>query len=89
MIKPYPHFEPGITNRFTIDTMGTLRLESIADCSLLIGGDRLGGKQALQASGRVWRPSQLRLEVNGQGGSQSEHPSLHALVLAAGVSRRP
>lgn len=63
--KPYPHFEPSATNRFTVDTEGTLRLEHIIGCSLLIGGDRLGGKQAMKTYGKVWRPSQVRLEVNG------------------------
>jgi len=65
VIKPYPHFEPGVTNRLTIDTMGTLRLEDIVGCSLLIGGDRLGGKQPLQTYGKTWRPDLVRLEVNG------------------------
>jgi hypothetical protein len=66
VVKPYPHFEPGATNRLTVDTMGTLRLDEITGCSILIGGDRLKGLQALQEYGKVWRPDVVRLEVNGQ-----------------------
>jgi hypothetical protein len=65
VVKPYPHFEPGVTNRFTVDTMGTLRLDEITGCSVLIGGDRLKGLEALKAYGKVWRPDVVRLEVNG------------------------
>jgi hypothetical protein len=64
--KLYPHFEPGATNRFTVDTMGRLRLDEIVGCALLVGGDRLDGLQTLREYGKVWKPSSVRLEVNGQ-----------------------
>jgi hypothetical protein len=63
--KLYPHFEPGATNRFTVDTMGRLRLDEIVGCTLLVGGDRLDGLQTLRDYGKVWKPSSVRLEVNG------------------------
>jgi GDSL-like Lipase/Acylhydrolase family len=64
--KLYPHFEPGATNRFTVDTMGRLRLDEIVACALLVGGDRLAGLTTLREHGKVWKPSVVRLEVNGQ-----------------------
>jgi hypothetical protein len=64
--KLYPHFEPGATNRFTVDTMGRLRLDEIVGCTLLVGGDRLAGRFTLKEYGKVWKPSSVRLEVNGQ-----------------------
>ena len=49
----YPNSEPGVTNRFTVDTTGTLRLERIKGCSLLIGGDQLAGLKPLKTAGQV------------------------------------
>jgi hypothetical protein len=46
--------------------MGLLRLDQITGCSILIGGDRLGGHRSWKPYGKVWRPTQVRLEVNGQ-----------------------
>jgi hypothetical protein len=68
--KPYAQFEPGATNRFTVDPLDpttgrTLRLDEITGCALLVGGDRLKGLKALKAYGKVWRPDVVRLEVNG------------------------
>jgi hypothetical protein len=65
VIKPYPHFEPGATNRLTVATEGRLRLEQITASSIMIGGDRLQGRTALQAYGQLWRPQTVRLEING------------------------
>jgi hypothetical protein len=64
--KLYPHFEPGATNRFTVDTMGRLRLDEIVGCALVVGGDRLDGLTTLRDYGKVWKPSSVRLEVNGR-----------------------
>jgi hypothetical protein len=35
--KFYPHFEPGETNRFTIDTAGRLRLTDIRAVKIVMG----------------------------------------------------
>lgn len=66
--KLYPQFEPGTTSRFTIDTMGRLRLDEVTKCVIRVGGDRLAGKQPLlgRSYGKFWRPAEVRLEVNGQ-----------------------
>jgi hypothetical protein len=65
VFKPYQHFEPTVTNRLTVATEGRLRLEQITASSIMIGGDRLQGLNALQAYGQVWRPQTVRLEING------------------------
>jgi hypothetical protein len=64
--KPYAQFEPGKTNRLTIATEGKLRLEQIRASSILIGGDRLQGKNALKGYGKKWWPTAVQLEINGQ-----------------------
>jgi len=64
--KPYPHFEPGATNRLTVATEGRLRLEQITASSIMIGGDRLQRLTPLRAYGRLWRPQTVRLEINGR-----------------------
>jgi hypothetical protein len=64
--KPYPHFEPGATNRLTVATEGRLRLEQITASSIMIGGDRLQRLTAKQGYGRLWRPQTVRLEINGR-----------------------
>jgi GDSL-like Lipase/Acylhydrolase family len=66
LLKLYPYFEPGKTNRFTIDTMGRLRLDEITGCALLLGPDPFAGRQVAGPHGTVWRPQTVRLEVNGQ-----------------------
>ena len=63
--KYYPHFEPGQTNRFTIDTMDGLRLDEIVGCHLVVGIDPLRGQRAPRRYGRSWRPATVRLEING------------------------
>ena len=65
VFKLYNQFEPGKTNRLTIDTNGRLRLDEVVSCSIGIGPDRLDGRQARQRYGKFWRPAQVRLEING------------------------
>jgi hypothetical protein len=72
VIKPYPHLEPGATNRFTVAPAERLRLEEIVGCALVVGGDRLAGLTTLKAYGKTWRPDAVRLEVNGR--SVAEQP---------------
>jgi hypothetical protein len=64
--KQYPHFEPGSIYRFTVDTMGMLRLDEIVGCALLVGGDRLKDLPPEREYGQIWRPDAVQLEVNGQ-----------------------
>jgi hypothetical protein len=71
--KPYPYFEPGATNRFTVDTAGRIRLHHITGANLVMGQDPLaaipdlaGGDKARRRTGTVWRPATVELEVNGQ-----------------------
>jgi hypothetical protein len=64
--KYYPHFEPGQTHRYTMDTMGGLRLDEIVGCHLWVGDDPLAEKRARERYGKVWRPETVTLEVNGQ-----------------------
>jgi hypothetical protein len=62
--KFYPQFEPGTTALFTVDTAGKLRLDEIVGCSLVLGPDPVAGK-GVRGYGTVWRPSEVRLEING------------------------
>ncbi len=65
--KIIPHFEPGETNRLTVDTGGTLRLTSILSCELVIGPDPTPtSPQIADDFGRTWRPESVILEVNGR-----------------------
>jgi hypothetical protein len=63
--KYYPQFEPGQTNRCTIDTTGRLRLDEITACHLVVGSDPLAGRSTA-GRGRFWRPGTVALEVNGR-----------------------
>lgn len=65
--KYYPQFEPGETNRFTIDTAGRLRLDEIVGCHLVVGNDPLARRPPSRTRyGMVWRPTTVALEVNGR-----------------------
>jgi hypothetical protein len=68
VVKQYPQFEPGTTSRFTVDTMGTLRLDEIMGCAIMVGDDPLKNETLPQGRGygKVWRPEVVHLEVNGQ-----------------------
>ncbi len=59
--KFYPHFEPAVTNFFTLNTSGELRLEQITGFAIAMGPDPVGGK-----FGNVWRPRRVQLEINGR-----------------------
>jgi hypothetical protein len=61
--KFYPHFEPGKTNFFTIDTEGGIRLDEIVGCSLVLGEQPEG---FVGVPDKLWRPENVRLEVNGR-----------------------
>ena len=61
--KPYPQFEPGATDHFTIDTMGQLRLDEIEACLLWVGENPLDSHD--RRGGKLWRPDTVKLEVNG------------------------
>ena len=59
--KFYPHFEPAVTNFFTLNTSGELRLEQITGFAIAMGPDPVGGR-----FGTVWRPRRVRIEINGR-----------------------
>jgi hypothetical protein len=61
--KLYPHFEPGQTNRFTIDTLDHLRLFEIRSMFLRIGPDPSPGNQL---RGIEWQPRYLEIQFNGR-----------------------
>jgi hypothetical protein len=62
--KFYPHFEPGETNRFTLDTVN-LRLTEIVGIKLVMGPDELAGQTLNLEYGTTWRPRRVNLEING------------------------
>ena len=63
--KFYPHFEPAETNRFTIDTGNTLRLDHITGIKVAMSPDELTGTVRQDSYGTVWRPRRINLEING------------------------
>jgi len=63
--KFYPHFEPAVTNRFTIDTANLLRLTDIRAVKIVMGPDELGGQPPGLRYGTKWRPLRVNLEING------------------------
>jgi len=57
--KFYPHFEPGQTNTFFIDTGGGVKLEDVIGSRLVLS------ENPFNLSGSVWRPERVALEING------------------------
>lgn len=63
--KLYPFFEPGQTNRLTIDTSARLRLDTITGVGIKMGPDTLAGRKS-PSWGTSWRPTRVDLEINGR-----------------------
>lgn len=63
--KFYPHFEPAMTNRFTIMVPGDLRLSDIRGVKVQMGPDPFAGGLGNRL-GTVWRPRRIMLEINGR-----------------------
>jgi len=63
--KFYPWLDAGAVNRFTIDTMGELRLDDIVGTSLILGGDPHPDWPPRNIYGLDWKPEHIDLEING------------------------
>lgn len=65
--KFYPHFEPGETDRFTLNTGDRLRLTDIVGIKLAMGADPVVGSPSVATTkGTVWHPRRIALEINGR-----------------------
>jgi hypothetical protein len=61
--KFYPHFEPAVTNRFTVPLTEELRLDEITGMELVMGPDPAPSSKLV---GAVWRPRRIELSINGR-----------------------
>jgi hypothetical protein len=62
--KFHPHFEPGQTDHFTIDTGNRLPLDDIVRVRIGMGRDEWADLGA--DYGTTWRPTRVQLEFNGR-----------------------